>query len=173
MSIKVAIVEDDKITRETLSKLVSRADELLCTATYGTAEDAIREVPKNLPDVLLCDINLPGRSGIQCVAALKSAQPDLLVLMLTTYDDTENIFDSLRAGASGYLLKRNIAAELIPAIHEVQKGGSPMSMNIARKVVSYFRPDRPTAAPEIQTLTPREHEILTLLAKGCLQGTSG
>lgn len=163
--IKIAIVEDDKVTRETLAKLISREEGLVCLGTYVTAEEAIRDIAKNLPDVLLCDINLPGRSGIECVAVLKSAHSQLQMLMLTTYDDTENIFDSLRAGASGYILKRNIATELIPAIREVHQGGSPMSMNIARKVVTFFHPDRP-ASPEIQTLTPREHEILTLLARG-------
>ncbi len=164
--IRISLVEDDRVTRESLTALLTRAAGLTFVAAYPTAEDALRDVPKELPDVLLVDINLPGRSGIECVAALKAAHPALLFLMLTTYDDTELIFDSLRAGANGYLLKRTRAAELIAAIREVHAGGSPMSMNIARKVVSYFHPGRATAAPEMQTLTPREHEILTLLARG-------
>ena len=165
MPLRVSLVEDDRVTRESLAALIARADDLECLATYANAEDAMRDVPKHLPDVLLVDINLPGRSGIECVAALKAGHPKLNVLMLTTYDDTENIFESLRAGASGYLLKRTPSAEIIAAIKEVAEGGSPMSMHIARKVVSHFHPSRP-ATPEMQTLTPREHEILALLARG-------
>ena len=165
MPLRVSLVEDDRVTRESLAALIARADDLECLATYANAEDAMRNVPKKLPDVLLVDINLPGRSGIECVAALKAAHPKLQVLMLTTYDDTENIFESLRAGASGYLLKRTPSAEIIAAIREVAGGGSPMSTHIARKVVTHFHPGR-SATPEMQTLTPREHEILTLLARG-------
>ncbi|EDY16768.1 two component transcriptional regulator, LuxR family [Chthoniobacter flavus Ellin428] len=165
MPIRISIVEDDRITRESLAALIARAENLECLDTYANAEEALHHAPERLPDVLLVDINLPGRSGIECVAALKTAHPRLNVLMLTTYDDTENIFASLRAGASGYLLKRTPSAEIITAIREVHAGGSPMSMHIARKVVSHFHLARP-ANPEMQTLTPREHEILTLLARG-------
>ncbi|TLD68619.1 response regulator transcription factor [Phragmitibacter flavus] len=164
-SVKVSIVEDDRVTRETLEKLINREPGLTCIATYPSAEQAIIEVPKLPPDVLLADINLTGRSGIECVAALKTAMPGLHVLMLTTYDDTENIFDSLRAGASGYMLKRARPADILAAVKEVHRGGSPMSMHIARKVVSYFHPGR-TMAPELQTLTARENEILGQLSKG-------
>src|SRR5258708_33793188 len=114
MPLRVSIVEDDRVTRESLAALISRAKDLACLATYANAEDAMREVPKQFPDVLLVDINLPGRSGIECVAVLKAAHPQLNVLMLTTYDDAANIFESLRAGASGYLLKRTPSAEAIP-----------------------------------------------------------
>ena len=131
MPLRISLVEDDRRTRESLAALIEHADGLTCLHTYATAEDAMREVPRHLPDVLLMDINLPGRSGIECVASLKSAHPSLPMLMLTTYEDTENIFDSLRAGASGYLLKRTPAAELIAAIKEVHTGGSPMSAHIA------------------------------------------
>jgi DNA-binding NarL/FixJ family response regulator len=162
--LRVSIVEDDRVTRESLAALIARADDLECLATYPNAEDAMRDTPKRLPDVLLVDIKLPGRSGIECVAALKAAHPTLNVLMLTTYDDTENIFESLRAGASGYLLKRTPSPEIIAAIRDVHEGGSPMSTHIARKVVSHFHTAKP--APEMQTLTPREHEILTLLSRG-------
>jgi DNA-binding NarL/FixJ family response regulator len=165
MSIRVSIVEDDRVTRESLAALIARAENLECFATYPNAEEAMRHVPEHRPDVLLVDINLPGRSGIDCVAMLKAAHPELSVLMLTTYDDSENIFESLRAGASGYLLKRTPSSEIIAAIREVHEGGSPMSMHIARKVVSHFHRARP-ATPEMQALTPRENEILTLLARG-------
>jgi DNA-binding NarL/FixJ family response regulator len=165
MPIRISIVEDDRITRESLAALIARAENLECLDTYANAEEALGHAPKRLPDVLLVDINLPGRSGIECVATLKAAHPRLNVLMLTTYDDTESIFDSLRAGASGYLLKRTPSAEIITAIREVHAGGSPMSMHIARKVVSHFHGARP-ANPEMQTLTPREQEILAHLARG-------
>jgi DNA-binding NarL/FixJ family response regulator len=165
MSIQVSIVEDDPVTRENLKAIINRSDELDCLHAYATAEDALRRVPKEMPDVLLLDINLGRRSGIECVAVLKAAHPKLQMLMVTTYDDTKLIFDALRAGASGYLLKRTPAAEIVAAIKEVHEGGSPMSAQIARKVVSYFHPDR--ALPhDMETLTAREHEILNLLAKG-------
>jgi DNA-binding NarL/FixJ family response regulator len=165
MPIKVSIVEDDPATRENLMAIINRSDDLTGMETYASAEDAIRGVPKNLPDVLLVDINLGRRSGIECVAVLKAAHPKLQMMMVTTYDDTKIIFDALRAGASGYLLKRTPATEIIAAIKEVNEGGSPMSAQIARKVVSYFHPSRAPVS-EMETLTTREHEILTLLAKG-------
>ncbi|HSI64526.1 MAG TPA: response regulator transcription factor [Candidatus Saccharimonadia bacterium] len=165
MLIKVSIVEDDPATRENLMAIINRSDDLTGMETYPSAEDAIRGVPKNLPDVLLVDINLGRRSGIECVAVLKAAHPKLQMMMVTTYDDTKLIFEALRAGASGYLLKRTPAAEIVAAIKEVHEGGSPMSAQIARKVVSHFHPSR-SLVPEMETLTPREHEILTLLAKG-------
>ncbi|MCX7009765.1 MAG: response regulator transcription factor [Kiritimatiellaeota bacterium] len=164
MSIRISIVEDDRVTRESLATLLGRASGFTCLGTYASAEEALAKVPQQLPDVLLVDINLPGRSGIECVAELKTAFPQLQVLMLTVYDDTESIFESLRAGASGYLLKRTRTADLIAAIKEVRQGGSPMSTNIARKVVSHFH--APERANELQVLTAREHEILTLLAEG-------
>jgi DNA-binding NarL/FixJ family response regulator len=165
MLIKVSIVEDDPATRENLMTIINRSDELTALESFASAEDAIRSVPKNLPDVLLVDINLGRRSGIECLAVLKAAHPKLQVMIVTTYDDAKLIFEALRAGASGYLLKRTPAAEIVAAVKEVHEGGSPMSAQIARKVVSYFHPSRPLAS-EMETLTPREREILTLLAKG-------
>src|SRR5437899_4423425 len=124
-------------------------------------------MPLEKPDVALVDINLPGMSGIECVAKLKVRLPGLRVLMLTTYEESDLIFNSLRAGASGYLLKKMLPAELIRAVEEVHAGGAPMSMQIARKVVDYFHA-APPAASDVDKLTPREQEVLTLLAKGCL-----
>lgn len=167
MSIRVAVVEDDEITRESLVALINRAGDLDCIAAWSSAEEAIQALSGNVPDILIADINLPAASGIACVTTAKAAHPALQVLMLTTYDDTDSIFDSLRSGASGYLLKRSAATELLPAIREVMQGGSPMSAPIARKVVTYFHPER-RATPEMQSLTPREQEILAHLAKGLL-----
>jgi len=161
----VSIVEDDRITRESLQKLLSLAEDITCLKTYPDAESAMLDVPQEPPEVLLVDINLPRKSGIECVSSIKAKLPTLQVLMLTTYDDSENVFDSLRAGASGYLLKRNHSSEIISAIRDVYEGGSPMSMQIARKVVSFFHSKTQAASP-MPSLTGRENEILGLLAKG-------
>jgi DNA-binding NarL/FixJ family response regulator len=133
---------------------------------YATGEEALRRIPAEKPDVALVDINLPGVNGIKCVAGLKLRLPDLSVLMLTRHDDSDLVFDALRAGASGYLLKKMIAAELISAIEEVRAGGAPMSMPIARKVVGYFNQARTPS--EMDKLSKREREVLALLAKGYL-----
>ena len=169
--ITVSIVEDNELTRESLAELLNLATDLTVKQAYVAAEDALALVPQNPPDVLLVDINLPGKSGIECVAELKALLPSMQVLMLTTYDNTDAIFNSLRAGASGYLLKRSQASELIAAIKEVHTGGSPMSASIARKVVQHFQGAYgnnvvPSPKAEIQGLTAREMEILSELAQG-------
>ncbi len=164
--IRVSIVEDDQLTRESLAELLRLAKGLEVLATYPDAESAIAAVPAQRPDVLLVDINLPGQSGIECVTQLKAQLPALQVLMLTTYDNSDAIFDSLRAGAGGYLLKRTRGPELIAAIKEVHEGGSPMSASIARKVVTYFQAPPKPGSPELESLTAREHEILKHLADG-------
>lgn len=166
--IRVSILEDDPITRESFAALIERESDMVCLSTHESAEHALQYLPSNLPDVLLADINLPGKSGIACVAEVKDRFPQLQVLMITTYEDTESIYDSLRSGASGYLLKRSSAAELLEAIREVHQGGSPMSMNIARKVVMYFQPKpiQPADSDNMDGLTAREFEILSELAKG-------
>ncbi len=165
MSITYAIVEDVAATRQHLLAVLRRAPGLTCLRTCATGEEALRWLPTDAPDVVLMDLNLPGMSGIQCVAKLKAACPQLQVLILTTYEDSDLIFDSLRAGASGYLLKNTPPDELVEAIEQVRAGGSPMSMSIARKVVSHFQQFRAPAA-EFEQLTPRELEILTQLARG-------
>jgi DNA-binding NarL/FixJ family response regulator len=167
MKIKVSIVEDSAGTRENLMRVLQGAPELTCLHGYPDAETAIREIPNNVPDVVLMDIRLPGMSGIGCVAKLKEKLPDLIVLMLTTYEESELIFDSLRAGATGYLLKNMPPPELINAVVQARVGGSPLSMRIARKIVDHFKQTK-TAASETESLTKREHEILSLLAKGFL-----
>lgn len=167
MSIKVSIVEDNRGTRESLSELLARAPSLRCVGAHPTAEEALAKIPREQPDVVLMDINLPGVSGIDCVGKLKALLPKTQVLMLTTYDESDLIFDSLRNGASGYLLKNMQGSELIQAVEQVHAGGAPMSMQIARKVVNHFQQIKRTNA-EANQLTKREHEILALLAKGFL-----
>jgi DNA-binding NarL/FixJ family response regulator len=167
MSITVSIVEDNKGTREQLIKLFNNAPSMRCVNAYSNGEDAIAGIGKDTPDVALVDINLPRMSGIEVVAAIKQKCPSMQVLMLTTYEETEMIFDSLRSGANGYLLKNMSAAELVQAVQDVRAGGAPMSMQIARKVVSHFHHMR-TGSSEMSELSPRENEILKLLAEGFL-----
>jgi DNA-binding NarL/FixJ family response regulator len=167
MKIKVSIVEDHPGTRENLLKVLQGAPELACLHGYPDGETALREIPQALPDVVLMDIRLPGMSGIECVAKLKEKIPALDVLMLTTYEESDLIFESLRAGATGYLLKNMPPAELIQAVVQARTGGSPLSMRIARKIVGHFQQVKAPVA-DTDTLTKREHEILSLLAKGFL-----
>ncbi len=167
MIITVSIVEDNAGTREGLVKLFNQAERFACRRSYGTGEEAVREMPGDAPGVALVDINLPGMSGIECVRQLKLRCPKLQVLMLTTYEESDLIFDSLRAGANGYLLKKMPARELLEAVEQVHAGGAPMSMQIARKVVAHFH--RLKEAPgEMSQLSKRENEILGCLAKGFL-----
>jgi DNA-binding NarL/FixJ family response regulator len=166
MAIKVSIVEDDEGVRDSLAALINDADGFQCVSSHPSAEDAIAQIPLKKPDVVLMDINLPNMSGIDCVRKLKEILPQTQIMMLTMYEDGEQIFNSLAAGASGYLLKRTPPAKLLEAITEVQRGASPMSGKIARVVVQYFQKKAQPAAPESQTLSKREQEILDLLAKG-------
>jgi DNA-binding NarL/FixJ family response regulator len=167
MGIKVSIVEDSRGTRESLTELIGRAPGLRCVGAHANGEAALRSIPTETPDVVLMDINLPGMSGIECVARLKTRLPNLQVLMLTTYEESDLIFDSLRSGASGYLLKNMPPAELVQAVEQVHSGGAPMSMQIARKVVTHFQQIKQPSS-DVEKLTKREHEILALLAKGYL-----
>lgn len=167
MSITVSIVEDNRGTRESLAELLGRVPALRCVGTHASGEEALRQIPQEKPDVVLMDINLPGMSGIECVQRLKDSMPETQVLMLTTYEEGDLIFNSLRNGASGYLLKNLPPQELIQAVEQVHAGGSPMSMQVARKVVNHFQQIRQPAS-EMETLTRREQEILALLAKGYL-----
>jgi DNA-binding NarL/FixJ family response regulator len=167
MAITVSIVEDNRGTRESLEELCNETATLRCVGAYATGEAALQQMPASKPDVALVDINLPGMSGIECVAKLKAQIPSLQVLMLTTYAETDLIFNSLRAGASGYLLKNHPAAELIQAVEQVHAGGAPMTMQIARKLVEHFHKPR-QREPQFEELTKREQEILSLLSKGYL-----
>jgi DNA-binding NarL/FixJ family response regulator len=167
MNITVSIVEDNRGTRDNLVELLNRAPHVRCLSVYGSGETALAGIPAENPAVALVDINLPGMNGIELVTKLKLALPKLQLLILTSYEESRMIFDALRAGASGYLLKKMIPTELIPAIELVHSGGAPMSVQIARQVVDYFHQ---IAKPQsdVEKLTKREQEVLELLAKGFL-----
>lgn len=167
MPINVSIVEDSDKFRETLARVLNRSEGFRCISHYPNAEDALKALPNDKPEVVLMDINLPGMNGVECVRQLKQVMPTLQVMMLTVYEDTENIFNALAAGATGYMLKRTSRDELLDAIREVHRGGSPMTTHIARKVVLSFQKPAPTASPT-ETLSPREQEVLDCLAKGFL-----
>jgi DNA-binding NarL/FixJ family response regulator len=168
MPITVSIVEDQEALRNTVARVLNRAEGFKCISHFGSAEDALKDIPKNPPDVVLMDINLPGINGVECVRLLKEKLPKLLIMMLTVYEDTENIFNALAAGAAGYMLKRTPRAELLDAIREVQRGGSPMTTHIARLVVQSFQ--KPVQAPDpgMDNLSPREQEVLDCLAQGLI-----
>jgi DNA-binding NarL/FixJ family response regulator len=167
VSITVSIVEDDAPAREILSEWISGTKEFQCASLHGTAESALAKLPAEKPGVVLMDINLPGMSGIECVRRLKPLLPETQFVMLTVYEDADHIFNALQAGASGYLLKQTPRDELLTALKDVHAGGSPMTSNIARKVVQSFHPGGPEA-DESANLSPREREVLELLARGYL-----
>ena len=166
MEITVSIVEDDDGLRETLARYVTTRG-FRCISTHGSAEQALREIPMVKPAVVLMDINLPRKSGIECVAELKQTAPASKCIILTAFEDTELIFQALAAGALGYLLKGVRPAKLLESIREVHEGGSPMSSQIARKVVASFQRPRPTMSMDAQ-LSEREQQVLKCLAKGLL-----
>jgi DNA-binding NarL/FixJ family response regulator len=167
----VSVVEDDDGIRASLAEMLNGSGGFRCNASYPDAEAALQKIPANKPDVVLMDINLPGLSGIECMRRLKVAMPDLRIVMLTVYDDEDHVFESLKAGADGYLLKRTTRAALTGSLTDMLQGGVPMSRQIARCVLQYFRDlsQAPAAGrpnPEVDTLTEREHEILQKLTEG-------
>ena len=163
--ITVAIVEDDNEIREGLAVLINGSEGFKCVATYSSAEDALSDLLKKKPDVVLMDINLPHMSGIECTRKLKDLRPDLSIMVLTVYDDDESIFESLKAGARGYVVKKTPPAKLLESILELYNGGSPISSRIARKIVQTFHVIG-TSSEERENLSRREDEILAYLAKG-------
>ena len=170
-TIKVSLVEDDPLVRANLTRMIDSAPGFHCLAAYPDGPAALSQIPGNPPDVVLMDINLPGMLGTDCVEQLKGLAPDLPVLMLTVYDDSEQIFKSLQAGATGYLLKRTPKKNLLEAIKEIHSGGAPMSRQIARRVVQFFTETKQlqrkaSPAPEVDALTDREQQVLAALAKG-------
>jgi DNA-binding NarL/FixJ family response regulator len=165
MQIKVSIVDDDDGIRSSLATLIRRAPSLKLMGDYADAETALKELPRKEPDVVLMDINLPGMNGVECVRQLKNALPKLQVLMLTVYEDSDSLFKSFRAGASGYLLKRTASARLLEAIKDVYEGGSPMTPQLARRVVQFFSGPLQEDSP-LSKLTPGEREFLDQLANG-------
>jgi DNA-binding NarL/FixJ family response regulator len=167
MAITVSIVEDNEQLRTTLARVINRAEGFRCLSQYPSAEDALKDLPQVRPEVVLMDINLPGINGVECVRQLKQLLPQTQVMMLTVYEDTENIFNALAAGAAGYLLKRTKSAELLEAIQEVQRGGSPMTTHIARKVTQSFQRAGPSPQPT-ENLSEREQQVLDCLSQGFL-----
>ena len=163
--IRVAIVEDSKTIRESLTHFVQTDPECRCVFTCATAEEALTEIPKHQPEVVLMDIQLPKLSGIACTAQLRKMLPAVQIIMVTVYEDTDRISAALRAGACGYLLKRCTPAELVSAVREAKMGGVPMPREIARKVIASFQQPQ-TAAEAIDELRPSERKILELLATG-------
>jgi DNA-binding NarL/FixJ family response regulator len=163
--ITIAIVEDDAGLRESLCGVIQRAPDCQCIGAYGSAEEALAGLPKVNPRVVLMDINLPGLDGVECVRRLAEMDPCPQIIMLTVHEDTDFIFESLAAGAAGYLLKPVRAAELLAAIKNAYAGGAPMTSSIARKVVQSFKQAKP-AQNKVDELSPREQEILDYLAKG-------
>ena len=169
MPITVSIVEDNDQLRGTLARVINRSEGFQCLGDFGSAEAALEGLPKQPPNVVLMDINLPGMNGVECVRKLKEILPKTHAIMLTVYEDTDNIFNALAAGATGYMLKRTPKDELLEAIRDVLKGGSPMTTHIARKVVQSFqRAPAVSTAMEEANLSPREKEVLDLLAQGHL-----
>jgi DNA-binding NarL/FixJ family response regulator len=162
--ITVAIVEDIREIREGLRLLIDNSNEFSCSQVYATAEEALKEIPVCEPDVVLMDIHLPGMDGIECTRHLKQQHPKVQFIMSTIYEEDDKIFESLKAGATGYLLKKTEPTKILEAIHEVFQGGSPMSTQIARKVISSFQSKN--GIEENSILTPKEKEILKALSKG-------
>jgi DNA-binding NarL/FixJ family response regulator len=163
--IKVAIIEDQRDIRECLTFLVNGTPGYACTGSFRTMEEALEKISHQLPDVVLSDIGLPGMNGIDGIKILKARHPDLLILMLTVYDDDERIFDAMCAGASGYLLKKTPPARLLDSLKEAVLGGAPMSPEVARRVITLFREIRPPERVDYD-LTPHETRLLKLFVEG-------
>jgi DNA-binding NarL/FixJ family response regulator len=163
MSISIAIVEDEARIRAQLLTVIDEAPGFKCLGAFNSGEQGLREIPRCLPDVVLMDINLPKMSGVECTFRLKKLVPQLQIIMLTVYDDGEQIFNALKMGASGYLLKRTPPDEILKAVADVYRGGAPMSGYVARQVVQSFVKQTNSEVPD---LSPRESEVLALVAKG-------
>lgn len=163
--IKTAIIEDQREIREGLAMLINGSEGYSCTGSYDSMEDALAHISRELPDVVLCDIGLPGMSGIEGITILKERYPHLLLLILSVYDDDDRIIEALCAGASGYLLKKTTPVRLLDSLKEAVAGGSPMSPEVARRVILLFRDFRPPKRADYQ-LTPHEMRLLKLLVEG-------
>jgi DNA-binding NarL/FixJ family response regulator len=163
--IKVAIVEDNKTVREGFETLLNRTPGVQCVCACGTVADALKKIPKAQPDVVLMDIQLPDATGVECTAKIKQQMPAVHIVIVTVYEDSERIFQALRAGACGYLLKRAQPEKVIAAVQEAHEGGVPMTPEIARKVIGQFRQQATTAA-QMEDLSVREREVLELVMHG-------
>lgn len=167
MSITIAIVEDLDEVRDGLSNFIGLSNDFKVLDTFKTAEDALYGLPELQPDIVIMDINLPGMNGIECIRQVKDKCTATQFMMFTVYENDEKVFEALKAGASGYLLKNTGLVQLIESIKELHLGGSPMSANIARKLVTVFRNNEKDVS-RVETLSVRENEILLLLSKGLL-----
>lgn len=163
--IPIAVVEDNYTTRDALKTIIDLDPEFECVGTCATGEEALKLLPKVSPEIVLMDIQLPGMSGIDCVRRLREALPDVLIVMVTVYEDPVRIFSALRAGANGYLLKRSTPEEILSAIREVRRGGGAMSGGVAMKVIQYFS-GQEKQSQELDSLSRRESEVLELLSCG-------
>ena len=167
MSISIAIVEDLEAVRNGLKDFISLSTDFLVVGVFKSGEEALRELPNITPDIVIMDINLPGMNGIECIRQVKDKSPQTQFMMFTVYENDDKVFEALKAGASGYLLKNTGLLEIVESVKELHDGGSPMSANIARKIVNLVR-DTGKDTVFMDVLSPREKEILQLLAKGLL-----
>lgn len=168
MPISLAIVEDLDEVREGLMTFLALSPEFKVLDTFKTAEEALEMIPKLQPDIVIMDINLPGMSGIDCIRQMRSVSGRTQYMMFTVYENDEKVFEALKAGASGYLLKNTGLIHMIEALKELYQGGSPMSANIARKLVNNFQQQEEKEEPGLAALSPREKEILRHLSRGLL-----
>ena len=166
--IKVAIFEDNKHLRETLALIVGSSEGFRCVGNFADANNVLKDVLHCSPDVILMDIDMPGRDGIEAVQMVKEKMPESLILMQTVFDQNDKIFDAILAGANGYLLKSTTAVELLTCIQDVVNGGAPMSQSVARKVLQLFRHQAPRETNEMHQLSPRELEVLQHLVNGLI-----
>jgi DNA-binding NarL/FixJ family response regulator len=167
MSASIIVVEDDRDVRENLVALLGSDTRLQLVGEYGSAEEALRAAPSLRPEMAVMDINLPRMSGIDCVARLKAMLPQIQVLILTVYEDGDNVFRALKAGANGYLIKRDVRENLLSALQDIRDGGAPMSSRIARQVVQFFYASD-DLSPPVASLSAREREVLELLVAGLI-----
>jgi DNA-binding NarL/FixJ family response regulator len=168
MSISIAIVEDLDVVRNGLKDFISLSTDFLVVGSYKSGEEALQKLPDSKPDIVIMDINLPGINGIECIRQVKDKSPGTQFMMFTVYENDDKVFEALKAGASGYLLKNTGLLQIAESVKELHEGGSPMSANIARKMVNLVRGDADKKTPFLDLLSPREKEILQLLAKGLL-----
>jgi DNA-binding NarL/FixJ family response regulator len=168
MSISIAIVEDLDVVRNGLKDFISLSTDFIVVGAFKTGEEAFEHLPEIKPDIVIMDINLPGMNGIECIRLVKDKSPSTQFMMFTVYENDDKVFEALKAGASGYLLKNTGLLQIAESVKELHEGGSPMSANIARKMVNLVRGDADKKTPFLDILSPREKEILQLLAKGLL-----
>lgn len=164
----MSVVEDMDEVRQKIKRIIDESEEFICLSTYSNAEKALEELPRLSPDIVLMDINLPGMSGIECIKEVKKKCPQIQFMMFTIYENSEQVYEALAAGANGYLLKQTPPEEILRALKELYEGGAPMSTHIARKVVSFFQKENKNNPEHSADLSKREKQVLELLSKGFL-----